>query len=244
MKILISGVLIFITMAIPGQKTSRTVLIQVLDEVSTIPIENATVIFEGSDGSRFRYKTDSLGCFRAQIEEHIEYMIQYAAKGYLTDIKKNFGSSLVDTVLKIYLSPLEQGNPLPEFIFLKDSVVAVNASIFEDLSESSLKRFPYQLKIIGNTSPDEADSIARLRAEAILAAFVESGANSQTFTIEARPGSFPTLKRDYKIDVNGKDVYIKKETKLSQEYLENANQLEREAIHIFMRRVQLEIQPW
>ncbi len=244
MKTIISVIFTLITFYVSGQGTYGSVRGQVIDEVSEIPIKAVKVAFEGSDGSTRQYQTDSLGNFIFYVDSNVIYKVAFVAKRYLSIGLEIDPRILRDTTFVVHLPPLEQGSFLPEFVFAKNGLMTLSTESFEVWGINQYRDTSTRILVIGYCSPDEPDSIALLRAKEIINQFVTRGANSRSFVAVARPNDFPDMHHDHKVTINGKDVFLRKESELSHEYIKRVAEIEKEAIYFFMRRVQLEFENW
>lgn len=244
MKFYFTLILASLILNVFAQNQVSTITGQVIDERSGIPVEGAEITLYGKDGTEQVFVTDSAGEFMIRLGVPVDHKLIIKARKYLTQSADIPQTLKKDTSLIVFMAPLEQGDFLPEFTFQKGSWNTVDTALFEAWGLDDYKDSLTRIRVVGYCSPDEPDSLAKLRGREVIHQFVSRGAGANSFVLVPRPKNFPQLYYDVKVKVKGKDLSLRKETALSEEYLNGVSSEEREAIYSFMRRVQLEFERW
>lgn len=221
-----------------GSSEKTTLEGQVLEEVSALPIPDASLAIRGSKGTSIDITADSNGAFTVDLHKDEVYVIECSKSRFLSTVVEVAKSEMDKGRLDIWLAPFVNRDYLPNFYFeaFSDSSfhTEYGEEIFADLATLSSK-----VLLVGYRSVNEPDSLALGRALFIKEKFVKQGMDPEMMTVVARPEQYPEP-RNHQFETKGYELIPGEERILSDSTLHHLARINPDAANKFRRQVQIE----
>lgn len=221
-----------------GSSEKTTLEGQVFEEISELPIADASLAISGSKGTSIDLTTDNNGAFAVDLNKNEVYVIECSKSRFLSTAVEVAKSELDKGRLDIWLAPFVNRDYLPNFYFepFSDSQFhsEYGEEIFADLATLSSK-----VLLVGYRSANEPDSLALERARFIKEEFVKHGMDPEMMTVVARPEKYPEP-RNHQFETKGYELIPGEERILSDSTLHHLARINPDAADKFRRQVQIE----